>query len=119
MHRLSFPVILRAWAQSHLYRSQTLLMERVVSEITTAPIIGLTRMQRCGHTDWSALRHHLHFRVNDLLKAVFFFVVGLEIEREVLLGNWRPCSRHRCRLSRQCKRLSTRADPGRPGEAFR
>jgi NhaA family Na+:H+ antiporter len=36
-----------------------------------------------------AMRHPLHHWVNDALMAVFFFVVGMEVKRELVLGELR------------------------------
>lgn len=41
------------------------------------------------------LDHDLHFWVNDGFMAIFFFVVGLEIKRELLVPDWPASSPER------------------------
>jgi Na+:H+ antiporter, NhaA family len=65
------------------------LVALIVSNSGLAPLyrefIGLRGEVRIGG-DWLVLSKPLLLWVNDLWMAVFFFVVGLEIKREVLAG---------------------------------
>ena len=45
----------------------------------------------------SSIRSTLHHLINDGLMAVFFFVVGLEIKRELVAGELASRARRRCR----------------------
>jgi len=63
-------VLALSWANSPWYESYHHLWETPVS-------ISI------GH---AVMNHSLHWWINDGLMAVFFFVVGLEIKRELLVG---------------------------------
>ncbi|MGE5456783.1 MAG: Na+/H+ antiporter NhaA [Methanococcaceae archaeon] len=67
---LFFTIVALVWANSGLSETYVNLWH---SEIT----LGLGR---------SLFVKSLHFYINDILMAVFFFVVGLEIKREVIAG---------------------------------
>ena len=58
------------WANSHWAESYDALWHITV-------ILGIGRF---------VFEHDLHFWVNDALMAIFFLVVGLEIKRELLVG---------------------------------
>lgn len=68
---LAVTVVAMVWANSPLAHIYHYLFEELTLSVTL------------GSIGWSA--HTVHW-INDLLMAVFFFMVGLEIKREVLFG---------------------------------
>ena len=60
--------------------------------------------------DGFELAYPLWYWVNDGLMPIFFFIIGLEIKRELVIGEQHECARH-CR-----DELVARAPSPRPGE---
>ena len=64
----------------------TLVALLLANSVWAAPFHDLWQTHlRIGAGDWT-LDKPLHFWIDDLLMAVFFFVVGLEIKREIVAG---------------------------------
>ena len=57
--------------------------------VANSPLAGAYHDFFHGTLAWSPLPklHSLHLWINDALMAVFFFVVGLEVKREMIAGN--------------------------------
>jgi Na+:H+ antiporter, NhaA family len=54
--------------------------------LMAATVVALLWASSPWSASYEELWKHLHFLVNDALMTVFFFVVGLEIKRELLIG---------------------------------
>jgi len=81
---------LKALFVSDAFAGVLLIVVAVLAIVAAnSPLAGAYHQVFHGELGWSPLPklHTLHAWINDAVMAVFFFVVGLEVKREMILGN--------------------------------